>query len=180
MGTKNHKLVGGKLLQINKQFRDLKRSQQEKINGWLFQEYRRLWMEDGREPQKKRDKIIDKVMEHIHEAEIWIPETEVRKYFSGQVSRYRKRIHRELQQKPQEENLLTEDVIMDAVNGKKDAVQKVVEHYSDYIDELCTIEEPQKDDTVKRHIDEDMRQAVTLKLIESLPDFKAELEGGNT
>lgn len=175
MGTKNHKLVDGKLLQMNKQFRDLKRSQQEKINGWLFQEYRRLWMEDGREPQKKKDEIVHKVMELIHEAQIWIPETEVRKYFSGRVSRYRKRIHRELQQQPQGENLLTEKVIMAAVNGEKEAVQKVVEHYSDYIDELCTFEEPQEDGTVKKRIDEDMRQTVILRLIESLPDFKEEL-----
>lgn len=175
MGTKNHKLVDGKLLQMNKQFRDLKRSQQEKINDWLFQEYRRVWMEDGREPQKKKDEIVDKVMEHIHEAEIWIPETEVRKYFSGRVSRYRKHVYQELQQQPQEEILLTEEVIMAAVNGEKEAVQKVVEHYYEYIEELCTIEEQQEDGTVKRCINEDMRQAVILKLIESLPNFKAEL-----
>lgn len=175
MGTKNHKLVDGKLLQMNKQFRDLKRSQQEKINDWLFQEYRRLWMEDGREPQKKKDEIVDKVMEHIHETEIWIPETEVRKYFSGRVSHYRKHMYQELQQQPQEKNLLTEEVIMAAVNGEKESVQKVVEHYSEYIEKLCTIEEQQEDGTVKKYIDEDMRQAVTLKLIESLPDFKAKL-----
>ncbi|MDO4274126.1 MAG: helix-turn-helix domain-containing protein [Eubacteriales bacterium] len=64
---------------------------------------------------------------------------------------------------------------MAAVTGEKEAVQKVVEHYSDYIDELCTFEEPQKDGTVKKRIDEDMRQTVILRLIESLPDFKDEL-----
>lgn len=86
-----------------------------------------------------------------------------------------KLLQTELEHQFQEENLLTEEVIMAAVNGEKEAVQKVVEHYTDYIDDLCTVEEPQEDGTVKKHIDEDMRQTVTLKLIESLPEFKVEL-----
>lgn len=175
MGTKNHKLVDGKLLQTDKQFRNLKQSQKEKINGWLFKEYHRLWLEDGREPQKKKGEIVSMVMKQIRAADIWIPEAEVRKYFSGRVSHYRKRMQRKLEHQFQEENLLTEEVIMAAVNGEKEAVQKVVEHYTNYIDDLCTVEEPQEDGTVKKRIDEDMRQTVTLKLIESLPEFKVEL-----
>ena len=50
----------------------------------------------------------------------------------------------------------------------------MVEYYSDYIDELCMVEVKQKDGTVKKTIDEDMRQTVTMKLIESLPKFEAE------
>ncbi|WP_369123989.1 MULTISPECIES: helix-turn-helix domain-containing protein [Blautia] len=47
----------------------------------------------------------------------------------------------------------------------------MIDYYSDYIDGLCTVEEPQKDGSTKKIIDEDMRQEIILKLIESLPEF---------
>lgn len=68
-------------------------------------------------------------------------------------------------------NQLSVETIQGAVAGDQDAVQKVIEHYSDYIDDLCTIEETQEDESTKKIIDEDVRQTVILKLIESLPKF---------
>jgi len=50
---KNHITVNGKLLQTNKKFTQLKSSQKEKINLWLYEEYSRFWKENSREPVAK-------------------------------------------------------------------------------------------------------------------------------
>lgn len=56
---------------------------------------------------------------------------------------------------------LTYDIIKAACDGDVEARNKIVEHYSDYIDELSGG-------------DEDMRQALTLKLLEEIPKFDCE------
>lgn len=169
-------MVAGKLLRTDKQFRHLKQSQKEKIIEWLYQEYRTLWLEQNRQPSSmKNGEILVTVMEKISEAGIWIPEREVLKYFHGKKNLYRKRMEKELLKKGKDmdmaENQLSVETIQGAVAGDQDAVQKVIEHYSDYLDDLCTIEETQEDGSTKKIIDEDMRQTVILKLIESLPEF---------
>lgn len=55
------------------------------------------------------------------------------------------------------------DTITAAVNGDKKAVEVVLEYYSDYIDSLS-------------EGDEDIRQALALKLLETIPEFKKEME----
>ncbi len=45
---KNHITVNGKLLQTNKKFTQLKSSQKEKINLWLYEEYSRFWEENSK------------------------------------------------------------------------------------------------------------------------------------
>ena len=47
--------------------------------------------------------------------------------------------------------------------------------YSGEIDHLCTKMKKQPDGSMKKIIDEDMRQTLILKLVESLPQFEAEL-----
>ena len=49
-------------------------------------------------------------------------------------------------------------------------------HYADYIDELSTVEIRQAGGKVKKVIDEDMRQLISLKLLEALPSFPLEQE----
>ena len=49
-------------------------------------------------------------------------------------------------------------------------------HYADYIDELSTVEIRQPGGKVKKVIDEDMRQHISLKLLEALPSFPLEQE----
>lgn len=49
---------------MDKQFRNLKQRQKEKINTWLFEEYRRVWLEIGHEPQPRyNQQILSDVME---------------------------------------------------------------------------------------------------------------------
>ena len=102
IGTKNHKKVDGKLLRTDKQFRHLKQRQKETISTWLYEEYRRLWIEKGQEPHKRNNReIVAAVMERIEAAGIWLPEQEVTKYFYRRKTHYRNRIEKELQPKPE-------------------------------------------------------------------------------
>lgn len=95
IGTKNHKKVDGKLLRTDKQFRHLKQRQKETISTWLYEEYRRLWIEKGQEPHKHNNwKIVAAVMERIEAAGIWLPEQEVTKYFYRRKTHYRNRIEK--------------------------------------------------------------------------------------
>ena len=62
--------------------------------------------------------------------------------------------------------------IKGAVAGEAWATKKVLAHYADYIAELSTVEVRQKDGSTKKQIDEDMRQQITMKLLEALPKFQ--------
>ncbi|MDR0355374.1 MAG: helix-turn-helix domain-containing protein [Deltaproteobacteria bacterium] len=58
-----------------------------------------------------------------------------------------------------------------AAAGEAWALEKVIECYSGEIDRLCATTRKQPDGSVKTVTDEDMRQSLILKLIESLPRF---------
>lgn len=66
------------------------------------------------------------------------------------------------------------ETIRAAVAGEKWAVEKVLECYGDEIDQLATVKKRQPDGSMKKVIDEDMRQTLVLKLIEALPQFPLE------
>ena len=68
------------------------------------------------------------------------------------------------------------ETIRAAVAGEKWAVEKVVDCYKDEIDRLSTVAVR----STKQEINEDMRQSITKKLIEALPQFPLEeMEKGN-
>ena len=66
------------------------------------------------------------------------------------------------------------ETIRAAVAGEKWAVAKVVECYQEEINRPATVRKRQPDGTIKEVIDEDMRQHITMKLIEALPTFPLE------
>ena len=66
------------------------------------------------------------------------------------------------------------ETIRDAVAGETWAVEKVRMCYKDEIDRQATVKKRQPDGTFKLEIDEDMRQYITMKLIEALPQFPLE------
>ena len=67
--------------------------------------------------------------------------------------------------------MLDYDVIKAAVAGEKWALDKAAEHFKDYIDEQATVEKKQPDGTIRKEIDEDLRQHLVLKLLEAIPQF---------
>ena len=75
-----------------------------------------------------------------------------------------------------QEKLLDYETIKAAVAGERWATEKVLPHYADYINELSTVEIRQPGGKVKKVIDEDMRQHISLKLLEALPSFPLEQE----
>ena len=72
------------------------------------------------------------------------------------------------------EALIDFDTIQAAVAGEAWAVEKVVEHYADEIERLCTVTKKLPNGRTKTVVDEDMRQALILRLIEALPTFEME------
>lgn len=73
-----------------------------------------------------------------------------------------------------EQNMPEYETIRAAVAGEKWAVEKVLECYSGEIDKLAMVKRKQPDGSMKEEIDEDMRQALALKLIEAIPQFPLE------
>lgn len=61
-----------------------------------------------------------------------------------------------------------------AVAGEKWATEKVVKHYDGYITELATVKEKQEDGSVRTYVDEDMKQAIIVKLLEEIPKLPIE------
>lgn len=73
-----------------------------------------------------------------------------------------------------QEKLLGYETIKAAVVGERWATEKVLAHYADYINELSTVEIRQANGKKKKVIDEDIRQRISLKLLEALPSFPLE------
>lgn len=70
------------------------------------------------------------------------------------------------------------ETIRAAVAGEQWAVEKVLACYAEEIDRLATVKTKQPDGSIKEEIDEDIRQAIALKLIEEIPHFPLdEMEG---
>lgn len=69
------------------------------------------------------------------------------------------------------------EIIRAAVAGEQWAVEKVLEHFSGDIEREATVEKRQPDGSVKRVVDEDLRQRLILKLLEEIPKFSLEESG---
>ena len=72
-----HRIVDGRLLQMNKRYGQLKQKQKVKISGWMYETYRKQVAE-----RLSDEEALRLVLDRIKNAEIWIPEHEI-------VSRYR-------------------------------------------------------------------------------------------
>ena len=78
MSQKNHKMVNGRLLQTDKKFSALKEKQKTKIAEWIYEAYRKCYVESGNIPTKKNDsEILSYVLAKIDEAQILIPDGEI-------------------------------------------------------------------------------------------------------
>ena len=74
----------------------------------------------------------------------------------------------------EQECTLAVKTIEAAVAGEKWALEKVLAYYADYIEELATVEIEQPDGSVKKVVDEDLKQQIGLKLLEEIPNFPLE------
>ena len=73
--TKIHKKIDGQILQMNKQFSNLKMKQKDKITEWVYEEYKKYVTEHDKVPDLLADEqIVEAVLDKINEAQIWIPD----------------------------------------------------------------------------------------------------------
>lgn len=56
--AKTHQNIDGRLLQMNKRFSNLKQKQQQSINDWLYEEYRRIYAKIGMPPDSSYNSNI--------------------------------------------------------------------------------------------------------------------------
>lgn len=70
-----------------------------------------------------------------------------------------------------QQNTLTYEIIKAAVAGEKWATEQILKHYDDYMTELATVKEKQPDGSEKCYVDEDLKQAIALNLLEQIPNF---------
>lgn len=72
------------------------------------------------------------------------------------------------------EKMLDNETICAAVAGEAWALEKVLEHFSAEIDQSATVQIRLPDGSVRKEIDEDMRQSIVLALLEAIPNFPLE------
>ena len=96
MSRKNHKMVEGRLLQMDKKFSALKEKQKTKIAEWFYEAYRKCYMESDKIPGKRdNEKILEYVFHKIDEAGIWISDGEIYAYYNSRKGRLQKRLKKE-------------------------------------------------------------------------------------
>ncbi len=112
MSRKNHKMVEGRLLQMDKKFSALKEKQKTKIAEWFYEAYRKCYMESGKIPGKRdNEKILEYVFHKIDEAGIWIPDREIYTYYNSRKRKLQKRLEKEFAEEeiklPETEQVIT-------------------------------------------------------------------------
>ena len=86
-----HKIINGKLLNMDKRFSDLKEKQKNFIRELLFKKYKELF---NRNLSKKEinTEVLNYVYYQIQEKEIWLPFGELKKEFQRRKIKMQKRI----------------------------------------------------------------------------------------
>lgn len=96
MSGKNHKMVNGRLLQTDKKFSSLKEKQKIKIAEWIYEAYRKCYVQSEKIPAKKNDsEILSDVFVKIEEEQIWIPDREIYAYYHKRKGKLQKRLEKE-------------------------------------------------------------------------------------
>ena len=126
-----HKMVNGKLLQMNKTYKDLKNRQKDKIANWMYEAYKKQISEG-----LSNDEAFALVMDKINEAQIWVPEYEVEQKFNSMKNRFKNRLAAE--SIPQ--RIYQMEAILDTAQQKMDALEKKIEEYKAYQTKIAELE----------------------------------------
>lgn len=126
-----HKIVGGRLLQMNKRFGQLKLKQRVKILEWMYQAFKKQ-MEDGLSDED----ALHPVFEHIEEAKIWIPDYEIINRYRAKKSQFRKRLAGE----NVPHHIYAMENILDQATQKMDVLEKKIAEYEKFQSEIKKLE----------------------------------------
>ena len=127
-----HKMVNGKLLQMNKSYKQLKEKQKTKIGNWMYQAFKRQ-VDEG----LSDDDALDYVFEEIEKAEIWIPDYEIRHQYKAKKNHFRNRLYRENLPR----HLFVMEGILDRANGRMNVLEKAIEEFEKAQAEIKKLEE---------------------------------------
>ena len=126
-----HKMVDGRLLQMDKSFGQLKQKQREKIAEWMYQAYKKQVKEGLSE-----DDALQLVFDQFEEAKIWIPDYEIVNRYHAKKSHFRKRLAGE--NVPQ--HIYRMESILDNAIQKMDALEKKIAEYEAFQAEIQKLE----------------------------------------
>ena len=127
-----HKMVDGRLLQMNKSYGQLKQKQKEKISEWMYQAYRKQTSE-----KLSDEEALQLVFDRIEEAKIWIPDYEILNRYRAKKNQFRKRLAGE--NVPQ--HIFVMESILEKATQKMDALEKKIEEYEAFQAEIRKLEE---------------------------------------
>lgn len=82
-----HIEVNGRLVQVDKRYSDLKQRQKSHISQWLYDAYKKQVAENMTD-----DEALAPVFDKIDEAQIWIPEREIRNIYRSKKTKFKKRM----------------------------------------------------------------------------------------
>ena len=82
-----HFKAGGKLLQANKSYSQLKEKQKSKISDWMYEAYKKQ-VREGLSDEEALQPVFDR----IDQAEIWIPDYEITDRYRSRKKRFESRL----------------------------------------------------------------------------------------
>lgn len=99
MSRENHKMIDGKLIQMDKRYSQLKLKQKDKIAEWMYLETKAYYEKYYTFPGDKHiEDVVSKVYDRIVDADIWVPYGEVVKHYKKKRADINKRVKRTLNQ----------------------------------------------------------------------------------
>lgn len=105
MSRKNHVMTDRGLLQTDKKFSALKERQKMKIAEWMYEAYRKCYVESGKIPGKGKEReVLGYVFRKIDDAGIWIPDREIYQYYRSRKTKLLKRLKKEFANDLAEQN----------------------------------------------------------------------------
>ena len=122
-----HKMVDGRLLQMNKSYSQLKQKQKEKIAAWMYEAFKKQTAENLSD-----EEALQLVFDRIEEAQIWIPDYEVVKRYRSKKTQFRSRIAGE--NVPQ--HIFQMEHILATAYQKIDALEKKIAEYEAFQAEI--------------------------------------------
>ena len=122
-----HRMVDGRLLQMNKRYGQLKQKQKQKISRWMYEAYRKQAADNLSD-----EKVLQLVFDRIKDAKIWIPDYEITNRYRAKKAQLRKRLS--VENVPQ--HIYTMESILDKATQMMDALEKKISEYEAFQTEI--------------------------------------------
>ena len=129
--NEKHRMVDGRLLQMNKRYGQLKQKQKEKISGWMYVAYRKQAAENLSD-----EEALQLVFSRIEDAKIWIPEHEIVNRYRSKKNQFRKRLAGENVPR----HIYAMENILDKATQRIDALEKKIKEYEAFKAEIQKLE----------------------------------------